>query len=53
MNRENFYLSTIAPNAPKVAREYSLVLEIAEYSTVWNMDRWFAVTDSHVKESLK
>ena len=28
-------------------------MEIAEYSTAWNMDRRFAVTDSRVQESLK
>ena len=53
MNREKIYLSTIAPDAPYFARKYGFGLEIAEYSTAWNMDRRFDVTDSHVKESLK
>ena len=53
MNREKIYLSTIAPDAPYFAREYGFGLEIAEYSTAWNMDRRFDVTDSHVKESLR
>ena len=53
MNREKIYLSTIASDAPLFAREYGFGLEIAEYSTAWNMDRRFEVTDSRVKESLK
>ena len=53
MNREKLFLSTIAPDAPYFAREYGFGLEIAEYSTAWNMDRRFEVTDSRVKESLK
>ena len=53
MNREKIYLSTIASDAPLFAREYDFGLEIAEYSTAWNMDRRFEVTDSRVKESLK
>ena len=53
MNREKIYLSTIASDAPYFARKYGFGLEIAEYSTAWNMDRRYAVTDSHVKESLK
>ena len=53
MNREKIYLSTIASDAPLFAREYGFGLEIAEYSTAWNMDRRFEVTDPRVKESLK
>ena len=53
MNREKIYLSTIASDAPLFAREYGFGLEIAEYSTAWNMDRRFKVTDPRVKESLK
>ena len=53
MKKENIYLSTIASDAPLFAREYGLGLEIAEYSTAWNMDRRFEVTDPRVKESLK
>ena len=53
MNREKIYLSTIASDAPLFAREYGFGLEIAEYSTAWNMDRRFEVTDSRVRESLK
>lgn len=53
MNQEKIYLSTIASDAPLFAREYGFGLEIAEYSTAWNMDRRFEVTDPRVKESLK
>ena len=53
MKKENIYLSTIASDAPYFAKEYGFGLEIAEYSTAWNMDRRFEVTDSRVKESLK
>ena len=53
MQKENIYLSTIASDAPYFAREYGFGLEIAEYSTAWNMDRRFEVTDPRVKESLK
>ena len=53
MRKENIYLSTIASDAPFFARKYGFGLEIAEYSTAWNMDRRFDVTDSRVRESLK
>ena len=53
MKKENIYLSTIASEVPFYARQYGFGLEIAEYSTAWNMDRRFEVTDSRVKESLK
>ena len=45
MKKENLFLSTIATDAPKVAREYGLCLEIAEYCTAWNMDEKFAGVD--------
>ena len=50
MKKENIYLSTIASDAPYFAKEYGFGLEIAEYSTAWNMDRRFEVTDSRVNE---
>ena len=53
MNREKIYLSTIASDAPLFARQYGFGLEIAEYSTAWNIDRRFELTDPRVKESLK
>ena len=45
MNREKIYLSTIAPDASRIAREYGFGLEIAEYCTAWNMDEKFAGVD--------
>ena len=53
MKRENYYLSTIAPDAPAVAREYGLGLEIAEYCTAWNMDEKFAGVDPVVQKKLE
>lgn len=47
-----FYISTIAPDAAAVAREYGMGLEIAEYSTAWNMDEKFAGVDGVVKKKL-
>ena len=41
MNRERIYLSAIASDVPLFAREHGFVLEIAEYSTAWNMDQRF------------
>ena len=53
MNREKFYLSTIAPDTPRIAREYGLGLEIAEYCTAWNMDEKFAGVDPVVQKKLE
>lgn len=47
-----YYISTIAPDAAAVAREYGLGLEIAEYCTAWNMDEKFAGVDGVVKKKL-
>lgn len=52
MNRENIYLSTIATDAVRVAKEYGLGIEIAEYCTAWNMDEKFAGVDGVVKKKL-
>lgn len=53
MNRENIYLSTIATDAVRVAKEYGLGIEIAEYCTAWNMDEKFAGVDGVVKKKLE
>lgn len=53
MNRKQIYLSTIAPDAAAVAREYGFGLEIAEYCTAWNMDEKFAGVDGVVKKKLE
>ena len=52
MEKTKIYLSTIAPDAETLAREYGFGLEIAEYCTAWNMDEQFAQTDLLVREKL-
>lgn len=47
-----FYLSTIDPNAPALARRYGLGIEIAQYCTAWNMDEKFPETDAEVRTML-
>ena len=53
MKKENIYLSTIASDAVRVAQEYGVNLEIAEYCTAWNMDDEFTATDAVVREKLE
>lgn len=53
MKKENLYLSTIAPDAVRVAKQYGINLEIAEYCTAWNMDEKFAGVDKVVKKKLE
>ena len=53
MRKENVYVSTIATDAVRVAKEYGLGLEIAEYCTAWNMDEKFAGVDGVVKKKLE
>ena len=53
MNKEKICISTIAPDAAPVAREYGFGLEIAEYCTAWNMDEKFAGVDDVVKKKLE
>lgn len=53
MRKELFYLSTISPDAPCVAREYGFGLELAEFCTAWNMDEKFTHMDSVVKKKLE
>ena len=37
MRRDKIYISTISTDAVRVAQEYGLGLEIAEYCTAWNI----------------
>ena len=53
MRREKIYISTISTDAVRVAQEYGLGLEIAEYCTAWNMDEKFAGVDGVVKKKLE
>ena len=52
MKKENVYLSTIAPDAVHMAKEYGIHLEIAEYCTAWNMDEKFGGVDQVVRKKL-
>ena len=52
MRKEQFYISTIAPDDTAIARQYGLGLEIAEYCTAWNMDEKFLETDAAVQKKL-
>lgn len=49
MKKSNLYISTIASDGARVARQYGLGLEIAEFCTAWNMDDKFAETDALVR----
>ena len=53
MKKENILISTIAPDAANVAREYGLGIEIAEYCTAWNMDEKFEKTHAEVLEKIE
>lgn len=53
MKKENTYISTIAPDAAPLAREYGFGLEIAEFCTAWNMDEKFNGVDGVVKKKLE
>ena len=52
MNKTKLYLSTIASDAVRVAKEYGVNLEIAEYCTAWNMDEKFSAIDPVVRKKL-
>lgn len=52
MNSSLWYISSIAPDAGSIAREYSMGIEIAEYCTAWNMDDKFAETDKIVQNTV-
>ena len=51
--RDRLYLSTTASDAPALAREYGLGLEIAEFCTASNMDRDFAAADGQVRAAVQ
>ena len=52
MRKDKVYVSTISTDAVRVAQEYGLGLEIAEYCTAWNMDEKFPGVDGVVKKKL-
>ena len=49
--RDRLYVSTIDREAGKVARQYGLGIEIAEFCTAWNMDRELPAVEKTLKES--
>lgn len=49
----NYYLSTIDENAPVLAKQHGLGLEIAEYCTAWNLDEKFPETDALVRGKIE
>ena len=53
MKRDKAYVSTISTDAVRVAKEYGLGLELAEYCTAWNMDEKFSGVDGVVKKKLE
>ena len=52
MKKENIYLSTIASDAVRMAKEYNVNLEIAEYCTAWNMDEKLESIDPVVRKKM-
>ena len=52
MSKEKIYISTIAPDAVPLAREYGFGIEIAEFCTAWNMDKRFSVVDGALQAML-
>lgn len=50
--RDRLYVSTIDQEAGKVARQYGLGIEIAEFCTAWNMDRELPAVEKTLEETL-
>lgn len=50
--RDRLYVSTIDREAGKVARQYGLGIEIAEFCTAWNMDRELPTVEKTLEETL-
>ena len=48
-----YYLSTIDENAPVLAIQQGIGLEIAEYCTAWNLDEKFPETDALVRRKIE
>ena len=49
----SLYISTISDDAEKIAFDYGLGLEIAEFCTAFNMDTEFEKWDSQVREKMR
>ena len=52
MNVDRLYLSTIDPEAGKLARIFGLGIEIADYCTAVNLDEAFSQTDEKLQKQL-
>ena len=52
MDKRKLYLSTIDPEAARIAQEYGIGIEIAEYCTAWNMDDEFDAVHPAVTKKL-
>ena len=52
MNVDRLYLSTIDPEAGKLARTFGLGIEIADYCTAVNLDEAFSQTDEKLQKQL-
>ena len=52
MIRENIYISTIASDVQRLAKQNNLGIEIAEYCTAWNMDEKFDELHPKVQEEI-
>lgn len=53
MDAANWYISTIAPDAPEMARKYGFGLEIAEFCTAYNMDEQYAQVAPQVRAAAE
>lgn len=53
MKRQQWYISTVDPDAHVLAAEHGLGIEIAEYCTAYNMDDYFEITHASVAEKLE
>lgn len=52
MERNMLYLSTTAPDAPRLSRAYGLGLELAEFCTAWNLDEKLPQTRAQLEKKL-
>ena len=50
---DRLYISTMAEDAPRLASEYGLGLEIADFCTAYNMDLNFPETDAKARSAME
>ena len=51
--KERVFISTMAEDAPTLARQFDLGLEIAEFCTAYNMDDNYPATDKKTREAMR